>query len=150
DGSDLAMKLYREIGISRWTLFLLKLVDRHALEYHRRFVEFYAGVRAISGEERKELDSLAQQHRLTAAECERLELDAIYKHPENRRLIDDYKQLLITRYRGEQSASVAEPKRKRLRTLGAKRRLPALLFDKLDRVLKPLQKEFEPPECLSD
>ncbi|MBL8150846.1 MAG: TIGR04442 family protein [Blastocatellia bacterium] len=148
DGHRLAQRLYREIDISRWTLFLLKLIDLYAFDYYRAFTTFYSEDRSIDIEQRSELLSLASKYRLSQSECDRLELDAVYKHPENRKLIDDYKEVLISRYHGKQNNQIVELKRNRLRTMGAQRHLPSHLFDKLDKALRPRQTDYETPICL--
>jgi uncharacterized protein (TIGR04442 family) len=148
DGSFLAERLYREIDIARWTLFVLKLIDRYSLDYHKKFVELYANGRWIDSAGRERLSSLSRQYRLKAIECDRLELDAIYKHQENKQLIENYKQVLIARYKGIQDDNATQSKRKRLRTLGTQRHLPPLLFDKLDRMLQPRQAVETPASLL--
>ncbi|MEW6733488.1 MAG: TIGR04442 family protein, partial [Acidobacteriota bacterium] len=148
DSNIVAAQLYREIGIPRWTLFVVKLIDRYALDYYTKFAEIYRAGHWRNAAEREGLVTLAMQYGFEPTVRERLELDVIYKHPENRQLIESYRDILTARYLGRQEERVTQFKRKRLRTLGARRHLPPLLFDKLDRLLRPRQTEMESPACL--
>lgn len=148
DGTSLATRLFHEINIPRWTLFIVKLVDRFAQDYYQNFIGYYRSGRAIDVSEKENLLLLADRYHFSRSERERLELDVIQKQPENRQLIENYREALVSLHSSLSDERTVQFKRNRLRTLGARRHLPPLLFDKLDRMLKPRQKEGHLPSFL--
>jgi uncharacterized protein (TIGR04442 family) len=144
DGSLLAKKLYQEIGISRWTVFIVKLIDRYAVDYYNKFSEFYKKGASLT-ESKEVLDNLAKHYKLNQQERTRLELDVIQKHPDNKTLVNNYKEILALHSRkpGEDTLLF---KRNRMRTLGLHQQIPSQLFDHLDQMLKHQTEELSLPD----
>lgn len=144
DGSRLAIKLAKEINIPRWTLFIIKLVDRYAFNYRRKFLEIYNSGTLTT--ERENLRLLAQRYLLKRSECEHLEMDVIQNHPNNYQIVDDYKRLIIERKTKDTPSPTLEFKRSKLRTVTTGQYLPIRLFDKLDQMLQPQRVELSIPD----
>lgn len=148
DGSELAARLYHDIGIPRWTLFIIKLTDRYALDYLQKFSEFYVSGQAL---DKQRLDELAAPYKLNPSQRERIEMDQLQKQPDNRQIVDAYRESLVARYLGRLDEQAAQLKRSRLRSQGAQRQLPALLFDIYDCMLPPRNvAEVAPPACITE
>lgn len=135
DGNQIAVELYKEIGIQRWTLFLFKLIDRAAVEYRDRFISCYSAGRLLTEEERAELSLFASERGISPENAEKIEKDALYKHPSNRQLIESYKSLLAGHQKSAKADEAVQIKRTRLRTIALKRELPMLFFDQIDRLI---------------
>lgn len=146
DGNLIAKKLYKEIGISRWTIFIIKLVDRYALNYYNKFAEIYRKGNLI--ESRETLETLAKRYKLSQTEKTRLELDVIQKHPDNEALVNNYKEILALYYRKPTEEALLF-KRNRIRTLASRHQIPAQLFDNLDQMLRHQTQEVSVPDFVS-
>lgn len=134
DGNQIAVELYREIGIQRWTLFLFKIIDKFSVEYKDRFMSYYSAGRRLTDEERAELRLFASEKGISAEFAEIIERDALYKHPSNRQLIESYKELLSVQQKDAKANEAVQIKRTRLRTIASKRDLPMLFFDQVDKL----------------
>lgn len=147
DGTLLANKLYQEIGIPRWTLFIIKLIDSYALDYHSKFSEIYKKGQVSLNQNKDYLEQLAKHYQLSETKRSRLELDVIQKQPENHVLVDDYKEALAVNYQNPDEQTVLF-RRNRLRTLASRRSIPSQLFDQLDQMLKHQASEVSLPDFI--
>jgi uncharacterized protein (TIGR04442 family) len=145
DANLLATKLYKEIGIPRWTLFIVKLIDSYALDYYNKFAEVYKKGQTNLNQNKDYLEQLAKRYQLSEAKRNRLELDVIQKLPENRSVVDDYKEALALNYQNPDEQTLLF-KRNRLRTLASRRNIPIQLFDQLDQMLKHKESEVSLPD----
>jgi uncharacterized protein (TIGR04442 family) len=150
DGNALAARIYKDINIPRWTLFIVKLVDRFAYNYYKQFSELYRSGKAMLPAEREQLIAMSTRFGLTKSDRDRLELDVIQRQQENQQLIDGYKEALAMHYEGKHDERSIQFKRNRLRTLAARRHLPPQIFDKLDRMLRPRQAELTKPAFVNE
>lgn len=148
DGVLIARKLYQEIGISRWTVFIIKLIDKYALEYYNRFSDIYRKGKANLLESKDSLDIIAKHYKLSYDERMRLELDVIQKHPDNEALVKSYKEVLALYSRKPTEESLLF-KRNRIRTLASRQQIPAQLFDNLEQMLKHQSQDVSLPDFVS-
>jgi uncharacterized protein (TIGR04442 family) len=98
------------------------------------------------------LDQLAEQYKIIPYQQERIKIDGMYKLPENKKIVDEYKDILITvSEKGEVNPSELA-KLSRLRTLSLRLNIPHTLFDTLDELLlKDMQiVEVEEPDYVRD
>ena len=116
--------------------FLFKLVNIHHLEYYDTFRRLYFASKKISDEDFAGLSAIADRHGIDRYQQERIRIDVMYKHPANRRIVDEYKNILIACHlRGEISA-LENARLTRLKTLSVRNKIPGALFYALDDMLK--------------
>lgn len=116
--------------------FLFKLVNIHHREYHDTFRRLYFASKKISDEDFAGLSAIADRHGIDRYQQERIRIDVMYKHPANRRIVDEYKNILIACHlRGEISA-LENARLTRLKTLSVRNKIPGALFYALDDMLK--------------
>ncbi|MBI4855008.1 MAG: TIGR04442 family protein [Acidobacteria bacterium] len=149
DGFLIAKKLYQEIGISRWTVFIIKLIDRYALDYYNKFSDIYQKRKSNLSENRESLEILAKQYKLSQSERTRLELDVIQKHPDNVSLVNNYKEVLAL-YSRKPNEETLLFKRNRIRTLASCQQIPAQLFDNLEQMLNHQAENVVLPDFVSE
>jgi uncharacterized protein (TIGR04442 family) len=117
-------------------LFLFKLINRKHQEYRDLFRSLYYENKKIRDEEFAGLTRLAESYQIDRYQQERIRVDVMYKHPVNKAIVDEYKNLLIDcNNRGEiDSGEVA--RLTRLKTLSVRNKIPDALFYPLDEMLK--------------
>ncbi|MCS6885358.1 MAG: TIGR04442 family protein [Acidobacteriota bacterium] len=149
DGSRIAVDLYEEIGVKRWKLVLLKIIDRFAVKYKEQVLQSSAKG-TIPQQERERLSVLASELGISCEDADRIECDTLYKyHPSNRKLIQEYKELLSLYPKDEKEQETFQLKRVGLRDLARKRGLPLVVFDQLDSLATDVPK-IELPEYVQD
>uniref|UniRef100_A0A831XJZ9 TIGR04442 family protein n=1 Tax=Geobacter metallireducens TaxID=28232 RepID=A0A831XJZ9_GEOME len=116
--------------------FLFKLIHIHHREYHDTFRRLYFASKKIADEDFAGLSAIAERHAIDRYQQERIRIDVMYKHPANRRIVDEYKNILIACHlRGEISA-LENARLTRLKTLSVRNKIPGALFYALDDMLK--------------
>lgn len=140
------------------TIFIFKLIHRGNVEFYRAFNNFYYRERALTPEERLYLEDIAARHDIDHYQQERMKIDIMYRHPDNRYVVDEYRDILLSIVSKDTSQSTgsfghAELARlRRLRTLGIRNNIPIILFDTLDELLLKGRKIqiIEEPEYLRE
>lgn len=146
DSRDLAFSLHEAFGRSKWTLFLVKIIDVNAESYYtscRSAVE--SGV-ASGPTGAQSLDLLAQRYQLDPFQQERVQLDVVYEKEENKRIIDAYKEALTLHLEHKVTEAALLPKLNLLRAFAGRNHIPATLFDRLDAVLMDVTRQRDPVE----
>ena len=67
---------------------------------------------------------------------ERIRIDVMYKHPDNQRIVDEYKNILIDCNRKGAINQLENARLTRLKTLSVRNKIPGALFYTLDEMLK--------------
>jgi uncharacterized protein (TIGR04442 family) len=117
-------------------LFMVKLVHRHHREYRDLFKNFYFRNKKIADDDFSRLVSLASDHRIDRYQQERMRIDVMYRHPANKRIVDEYRNILLScNSRGEISP-LDNARLTRLKTLSVRNKIPGALFYTLDEMLK--------------
>ncbi len=133
DDSLLCREIFDTLGDTKALVFLFRLVNRHNEEYFRTFNRLYAEQKTVGGS--PVLDTLAQNYKIIPYQQERIKIDGMYKLPENKKVVDEYKDILITvSEKGDVTPSELA-KLSRLRTLSLRLNIPHTLFDTLDELL---------------
>lgn len=145
-------EIFNVLDESEATLYLFKLVHRYNKRYYENYKRFYSNEKMIKGHEYKELQEMADKYSIDQYQLERIKIDVLYKHPDNKRIIDEYKDILvsITKDKAMDQAKVA--RLNRLRSLSIRNNIPLELFSALDELLlkgKKLEKVDE-PEYIKD
>jgi uncharacterized protein (TIGR04442 family) len=106
----------------------------------------------LSPEAHTLLNDLADQYKIIPYQQERIKIDGMYKLPENKKIVDEYKDILITVSEKGQVNPSELAKLSRLRTLSLRLNIPHMLFDTLDELLlKDMQiVEVEEPDYVKD
>jgi len=117
-------------------LFLFKLVNLRHQEYHQRFQRLYFSNKKIADDDFASLSELAVRHGIDRYQQERIRIDVMYKHPDNRRIVDEYKNILTSCNNKGEINKLENARLTRLKTLSVRNKIPGALFYTLDEMLK--------------
>ncbi len=117
-------------------LFIIKLVNRGHREYRDLFRRLYFQSKKISDDDYSRLVALAARHRIDRYQQERIRIDVMYRHPANRRIVDEYRSILLACNARGEIGSLDNARLTRLKTLSVRNKLPGALFYTLDEMLK--------------
>ncbi|MCL5023926.1 MAG: TIGR04442 family protein [Nitrospirae bacterium] len=132
---ELLNGLVRELDEPRSTVFVFKLLHAENLEFSRAFQSLYSDRRTLLPEEEERLSAIAGKYRIDDYQQERMKIDSMYRHPENRSIVDEYRDILLDIARRETAQQSELAKLDRLRTLSIRNSIPGILFDTLDDLL---------------
>ena len=152
DDSGFCRELFDELGDPRALTFLFRFVNRHNKEYIHTFNRLHLDQKTLTPAASSVLDELAMKYNIIPYQQERIKIDGMYKLPENKKIVDEYKDILIAvSEKGEVSPSELA-KLSRLRTLSLRLNIPNTLFDTLDdRLLKDMHiVEVEEPDYIRE
>ncbi|AMV71023.1 hypothetical protein DBW_0632 [Desulfuromonas sp. DDH964] len=135
DDSGLGDELFGLLG-HKSSLYLVKLIHKKHKAYREAFETLYLTYKAIPDEEFARLQQLAENLGIDKYQQERIRIDVMYKHPENRRIVDEYKNILIECNRRGSINRLENARLTRLKTLSVRNKIPAALFYTLDEMLK--------------
>ena len=126
----LAREMYEELDEPKSTLFLLRVIHTHHQKYYDRCLDAYGESRSLVNlsEVTKPADGIDSYQK------ERIQIDVIYHHRQNRELIDEYKRVLATC----ESGTIGHSERarlQRLRTLALRNDVPLSIFDTLEAIV---------------
>lgn len=135
--TEIARRILADVNVPDAVLFLFRLVNLSNKKYYDKFKELYNANKALVNDGRKILKELAGRLGIDQYQQERIKIDVMYKHPDNRKIIDEYKDVLIAATKSEDYAgeTLANPKLTRLRTLSVRNKIPLNLFDTLDNMI---------------
>jgi uncharacterized protein (TIGR04442 family) len=117
-------------------IFLFKLINKKHEEYSHRFKTLYFKNKKISDEDFARLSVIAREFGIDRYQQERMRIDVMYKHPDNRRIVDEYKFILIECNRRGEINKLENARLTRLKTLSVRNKIPGALFYTLDEMLK--------------
>jgi uncharacterized protein (TIGR04442 family) len=152
DDSRLCREIYDALEDPKVFVFLFRFVNLHTAEYFTTFHKMYAEHKQLPPNDMAILNALADLHDIPPYQQERIKIDGMYKLPENKKVVDEYKDILIAvSETGEVNPSELA-KLSRLRTLSLRYNIPNNLFDTLDELLlKDMQIiEVEEPDYMRD
>jgi uncharacterized protein (TIGR04442 family) len=129
-------EIFTMLGDPRAQLFLFKLINRKHREYRDLFRSFYLKSKKISDDDFSMLASLAGKYEIDRYQQERIRIDVMYKHPDNKRIVDEYKNILIDCNRKGEINKLENARLTRLKTLSVRNKIPGALFYTLDEMLK--------------
>ena len=136
DENALIGKVLGLLGDPGALFFLFKLVNIHHREYHDTFRRLYFAGKKISDEDFAGLSAIAERHGIDRYQQERIRIDVMYKHPANRRIVDEYKNILISCHAKGEISTLENARLTRLKTLSVRNKIPGALFYALDDMLK--------------
>lgn len=117
-------------------LFVIKLINRYHREYRDLFRSFYFKNKKISDDDFGRLVSLAAQYKIDRYQQERIRIDAMYRSPANKRIVDEYRNILLACNAKGEISHLDNARLTRLKTLSVRNKIPGALFYTLDEMLK--------------
>ena len=133
--AELLSRLVQELNEPRSTVFVFKLVHAENMEYSREFEAFYGKKRVLLPDEENHLSAVALRYHIDDYQQERMKIDTMYRHPENRSIVDEYRDILLDIAHKDSAEHSELAKLRRLRTLSIRNNIPGILFDTLDDLL---------------
>jgi len=135
DDSGLIEELFNLLG-HKSSFYLVKLINKKHKQYHEAFTELYFTHKSIPDEEYNNLKELSDQLGIDKYQQERIRIDVMYKHSDNRRIVDEYKSILIDCNQKGSITHQENARLTRLKTLSVRNKIPSALFYTLDEMLK--------------
>jgi uncharacterized protein (TIGR04442 family) len=135
DDTGLLKEIYGLLG-HRSSLCLVKLVHKHHRAYHEAFRALYLPGKAIAEDAYGALQRQAEQWRISRSQQERIRIDVMYQHPDNRRIVDEYRNILVECHQRGAISQFDSDRLDRLRTLSIRNKIPSALFALLDEKLR--------------
>ncbi len=135
DDSEMMDEIYGMLG-HRSSLYLVKLIHKKHKKYHDAFKELYFEYKSIPDYEFEKLQEMANELQIDKYQQERIRIDVMYKHPDNQRIVDEYKNVLIECNLKGSINQMENARLTRLKTLSVRNKIPAALFYTLDKMLK--------------
>lgn len=151
DDVQIVHQLYEAIREPRAILYLFKLTHAGHAAYYHSYQHVYVARTQNDDASIRRLAEIANQHKIDLYQQTRMQIDVIYQHPDNKRLIDEYKDLLAEMLTDPSSRQTILAKLNRLRTLSVRHAIPLEVFHTLDGIfLKDKSAErYEEPEHLA-
>lgn len=130
----------------RAQLFLFKLVNRNHLEYRNLFRSLYYSSKKISDHDFSRLKDLAERLGIDSYQQERIRVDVMYKHRDNKPVVDEYRNILVSCHLRGTIGKLENARLTRLKTLAVRTKIPDALFYHLDEMLKSDKWTADPEE----
>ena len=143
----LISELYPLLNDDSSQLFVVKLINRHHREYRDLFRSFYFKNKKISDEDYARLVTVATTYKIDRYQQERIRIDAMYRSPANKRIVDEYRNILLACNAKGEISNLDNARLTRLKTLSVRNKIPGALFYTLDEMLKKgrnLRSDHEP------
>jgi uncharacterized protein (TIGR04442 family) len=131
DDSQLAETLLSQLP-PQCTFYLVRLSHIKNRHFQQEFQTLYYQDRAISENRLAILEQLANNLGLDPYQQERIRIDVMYRHRDNYRIIDDYKNVLIECFHQKAINRQQHARLTRLKTLALRNEIPAALLTTLD------------------
>jgi len=117
-------------------LFLVKLIDKKHRAYRDLFRSLYYASKKISDDDFFRLTTLAENLGIDSYQQERIRVDVMYKHRDNKPIVDGYRSILVSCYNRGKISRMENARLTRLKTLAVRSKIPDALFYPLDELLK--------------
>jgi len=125
----LAHELLEGLNEPESTLVILRVVHRSNQRFAELCQRAYAETRSLD-----DVPSELTELQIEPYQRERIQIDVIYRHPDNQQLIDEYKRILAS-CAGSTIDSSARARLMRLRTLSLRNEVPLSIFDTLEEIV---------------
>jgi uncharacterized protein (TIGR04442 family) len=132
----LISELYPLLNDETSQLFIVKLINRHHREYRNLFRSFYLKSKKIADEDFARLVTVAANYKIDRYQQERIRIDAMYRSPANKRIVDEYRNILLSCNDKGEISNLDNARLTRLKTLSVRNKIPGALFYTLDEMLK--------------
>lgn len=115
--------------------FIIKLINHKHREYRDMFRQLYYNNKNIADDDFGRLVKLAETNRIDSYQQERMRIDVMYRHPANKRVVDEYRNILLACNRKGEISTLHNARLTRLKTLSVRNKIPAALLQTLDEML---------------
>ncbi|MCB0220998.1 MAG: TIGR04442 family protein [Chrysiogenetes bacterium] len=147
--SHVTHSLMEWLGDLAPNLFVIELTNRTHRTYYDECRQAFLDDHDLIGAVEVGLVARAQELGIDQYTRERIKIDMVYKHPENKSLIDEYKRLLVEASTLDVVPTEVVARLSRLRTLSLRRRIPEVILTKLDHKF-PLSARQDTGEPVAD
>ncbi|MFV1957361.1 MAG: TIGR04442 family protein [bacterium] len=147
DDSRIAEELSGLWSAAGKAFFLLRLVNNSHLKYYKQMEKLYSSPMGTLDEGVRELELLGKELGIDPYSQERMKIDILNQHPENRRILEEYKSVLVEIWKRDSILFDDRARMSRLRTLALRKGIPFNMLDLLDEKLlgeKKFHKVEEP------
>jgi uncharacterized protein (TIGR04442 family) len=127
-------------------LYLFKLVSRKHKQYRDLFRSLYYTSKKISDEDFSRLTELGAGLNIDSYQQERIRVDVMYRHRDNKPIVDGYKAILLSCHLRGSISRMDNARLTRLKTLAVRSKIPDALFYPLDGMLKKDKSMADPEE----
>ncbi len=135
--TELLMNFYAELGETDSILLAFKMIHKANQEFYNLFKSCYSVTKDVCSEKEKMLNDIVVSQHIDQYQQERMKIDVMYRHSENRNVVDEYRNILAKGLSRESLSPSDKAKLNRLKTLSIRNNIPHILFDTLDdRLLK--------------
>ncbi|MBK5276426.1 MAG: TIGR04442 family protein [Desulfuromonadales bacterium] len=133
---ELISELFPLLKDDEAQFFIIKLINRGHREYRDLFRQLYFRNKKISDEDFTLLTNVAARYQIDRYQQERMRIDVMYRHPANKRIVDEYRNILLACNAKGEISHVDNARLTRLKTLSVRNKIPGALFYTLDEMLK--------------
>lgn len=144
--TELLSTFFSELDEPKSVLFIFKMINRSNQEYYNAFRNLYLKKRELGPQEELYLEEIVYRNNINNYQQERMKIDVMYRHPENRVVVDEYRDILVRGIGKDILHPSEHAKLNRLRTLSIRNNIPVVLFDTLDDLLLKDKKVQETEE----
>ena len=126
--------------------YLFKLINRKHQEYRDLFRRLYYTSKKIADDDFSRLRTLAETLGIDSYQQERIRVDVMYKHRDNKPIVDEYRNILVSCHIRGTISKLDNARLTRLKTLAVRTKIPDALFYHLDDMLKNDKWTIDPEE----
>ncbi len=142
DDAEIARMLHGLWDREPLVILLLRVVNRAHMEFYRTFEDLYAQHRFMPEEDQAVLRDLAARLGIDFYSQERMKIDVLSRHPDNRQVVAEYQSALVEIWKRKSIDLDDRGRITRLRTVALRRDIPLNLLDSLDEKLLPNREEL--------
>jgi uncharacterized protein (TIGR04442 family) len=133
--TELLSHFCAELKERKSVVFIFKLINRANRDYCGTFKGLYAKNRELAPADELLLEEIVIKNRIDRYQQERMKIDVMYSHPENKVVVDEYRDVLVRSMERDTLHASEYARLNRLRTLSIRNNIPVVLFDTLDELL---------------
>ncbi len=133
--SDLVEGFLQALNEPSSTLYVFKLVHKNNGLFYDAYRETYFKDKGLGREEELYLAELAVRLGVDYYQQERIKIDIMYRHPENRPIVDQHRDILVSALEKGGLEDSDAARLRRIKTLRIRNRIPSVLFETLDELL---------------
>jgi uncharacterized protein (TIGR04442 family) len=116
-------------------LFIIKLINHKHREYRDMFRQLYYNNKNIADDDFDRLVSLGTAKKIDSYQQERMRIDVMYRHPANKRIVDEYRNILLACNKEGEISALHNARLTRLKTLSVRNKIHSALLHTLDDML---------------
>lgn len=128
--TELVEGFLSELKDQNSTVFIFKLIHSANLQFYRTFTELYSEKRLLSPGEELYIEDVVKRYNIDRYQQERMKIDIMYRHPDNKRVVDEYRGLLLSGISKDTFQNSEFARLRRLRTLGIRNDIARELAEK--------------------